>query len=137
MSSVLTATDDIVVVNAETLQTLKELAATAPLKRSRLCLHRTSEDPIQEMVIAFARDSYVRVHRHRNKSESFHILAGSLEVVFFDDEGRETRRIQLGEPGTGRGPAIGTVLGSLTMCHIEGEDRCWTITFMLARIFSN
>ena len=102
MSSVLTATDDIVVVNAETLQTLKELAATAPLKRSRLCLHRTSEDPIQEMVIAFARDSYVRVHRHRNKSESFHILAGSLEVVFFDDEGRETRRIQLGEPGTGR-----------------------------------
>ena len=101
MSSVLTADDDIFVVNAETLQTLKEMAAAAPLKRSRLCLHRTSDDPIQEMVIAFARDSYVRVHRHRNKSESFHVLVGSLVVVFFDDEGRETRRIRLGAPGTG------------------------------------
>ena len=101
MSSVLTVTDDIVVVNAETLQTLKEMAAAAPLRRSRLCLHRTSNDPIQEMVIAFARDSYVRVHRHRNKSESFHVLIGSLQVVFFDDEGRETRRIRLGAPETG------------------------------------
>ncbi len=101
MSSVLTATDDIVVVNDETLQTLKKMAAAAPLKRSRLCLHRTSYDPIQEMVIAFARDSYVRVHQHRNKSESFHVLVGSLEVIFFDDEGRETRRIRLGAPETG------------------------------------
>ncbi len=101
MSSVLTATDDIVVVNAETLQTLQVMAAAAPLKRSRLCLHRTSDDPIQEMVIAFARDSYVRVHRHRNKSESFHVLAGSLEVIFFDNEGHETRRIRLGESRTG------------------------------------
>jgi cupin fold WbuC family metalloprotein len=101
MSSVLTATDDIVVVNAETLQSLKKMAAAAPLKRSRLCLHRTSNDPIQEMVIAFARDSYVRVHRHRNKSESFHVLVGSLQVVFFDDEGHEIRRIRLGAPETG------------------------------------
>ena len=101
MNSVLFSQDDIAVVDAATLQSLRALAAAAPLRRSRLCLHRTSDDLIQEMVIAFAKDSYVRVHRHRHKSESFHVLEGMLQVVFFDDEGVETRRIRLGDSASG------------------------------------
>lgn len=102
MNNVIVADSDIYVVEPVTLQLLKELAAASPLKRSRICLHRTSDDRIQEMVIMFARDSYVRVHRHRNKSESFHVVEGLLQVVFFDDEGRESRRVRLGPPGSGR-----------------------------------
>jgi len=102
MNNVIVADSDIYVVEPETLQTLREMAAASPLKRSRICLHRTSDDRIQEMVIMFARDSYVRVHRHRNKSESFHVLEGMLQVVFFDDQGQETRRVRLGPPGSGR-----------------------------------
>ena len=101
MNSVLFSQDDIAVVDAATLQSLRVLAAAAPLRRSRLCLHRTSDDLIQEMVIAFAKDSYVRVHRHRHKSESFHVLEGVLQVVFFNDEGVETRRIRLGDSASG------------------------------------
>jgi cupin fold WbuC family metalloprotein len=101
MNIVLFTKDDVVVVDEATLQSLRSTAAAAPLKRARLCLHRTSDDPIQEMVIAFARDSFVRVHRHHGKSESFHLLEGVLQVILFDDEGRETRRIRLGAPGTG------------------------------------
>ena len=102
MNNVIVADSDIYVVEPETLQTLREMAAASPLKRSRICLHRTSDDRIQEMVIMFARDSYVRVHRHRNKSESFHVLEGLLQVVFFDDQGQETRRVRLGPPGSER-----------------------------------
>ena len=101
MNSVLFSQDDIAVVDAATLQSLRALAAAAPLRRSRLCLHRPSDDLIQEMVIAFAQDSYVRVHRHRHKSESFHVLEGVLQVVFFNDEGVETRRIRLGDSASG------------------------------------
>ncbi|WP_397569834.1 WbuC family cupin fold metalloprotein [Schlesneria sp. T3-172] len=100
--NVIVADSDIYVVEPETLQRLRQLAADSPLKRSRICLHRTSDDPIQEMVILFDRDTYVRVHRHRNKSESFHVVEGLLQVIFFDDQGVETQRISLGAPGTGR-----------------------------------
>lgn len=102
MNAVLFADDDIVVVDGELLQTLRDMAKAAPLKRSRYCLHRSSEDPIQEMVIAFARGSYVRPHRHNGKSESFHILEGLLQVILLDDDGRVMRRIPLGPPGSGR-----------------------------------
>lgn len=101
MNVVLFSQEDVVVVDEETLKSLRQLAATAPLQRARLCLHRTSDDLIQEMVIAFTRESFVRIHRHQNKSESFHLLEGELQVVLFDDSGRETRRIRLGAPGTG------------------------------------
>jgi len=101
MNIVQFAKEDVVVVDEAVLQSLRSQALTAPLKRARLCLHRTSDDPIQEMVIAFTRESYVRVHRHRNKSESFHLLEGQLQVVLFDDQGQETRRIRLGAPGSG------------------------------------
>jgi cupin fold WbuC family metalloprotein len=82
-------------VDQAAIMRLKQEAGSAPLKRSRICLHSSEEDPIQEMIIAFAQGSYVRPHRHSGKSESFHLIDGDLDVVFFDDEGRILRRIQM------------------------------------------
>ena len=70
-------------------------AHDAPLRRARLCLHEDSGDPLHEMIIAFWRGSYVAPHRHRGKSESFHVMQGEIEVVFFDDEGALTSRVVL------------------------------------------
>ncbi len=81
-----------------TPQTIRELVASAdnaPLRRARLCLHSGPDDPLHEMIIAFRRDSYVAPHRHLGKSESFHVIEGEIEVVFFDDHGAVTSRLVL------------------------------------------
>ena len=72
-----------------------------PPRRARLCLHHDPRDKVQEMVIAFSRNPYVRPHRHVNKRESFHVIEGEMAVVFFDDSGRVTRHIRMGPLGSG------------------------------------
>jgi cupin fold WbuC family metalloprotein len=81
---------------------LKRHAFEADLKRARLCLHHSAEDALHEMVIVFHRDTLVSPHRHVAKSESFHLIFGELDVVLFDEAGRPTRVIRMGERGTGR-----------------------------------
>ena len=92
---------DIIEISPAQIQELKKTATRAELKRARICLHPSHQDPIQEMIIAFCRGTYLRPHRHRNKSESFHVMEGKLAVVFFDDHGNVLRRLVLeaGKPG--------------------------------------
>jgi cupin fold WbuC family metalloprotein len=92
---------DIIEIHPEQLSALKKAAAAAPLRRARLCLHQNHADEVQEMVIAFCRDTYNRPHRHRGKSESFHVIEGQVAIVFFDEEGRPTRQVHLGMPADG------------------------------------
>lgn len=98
-STTFSCNEDIVAVGKEELELLKRAAHQDPLRRARLCLHHDQSDKVHEMVIAFCRDSYVRPHRHINKSESFHVIEGRLAVVFFDDEGHVTRRLTMGASG--------------------------------------
>jgi cupin fold WbuC family metalloprotein len=92
---------DIIEIGPKHLDAVKRAAAAAPLRRARYCLHRDHQDSVQEMVIAFCRDTYNRPHRHHGKSESFHVIEGRLAVVFFHDDGSVARQIQLGPPGSG------------------------------------
>ena len=96
------AEDDILEVDPATVERLKALAADSPRGRSRLCMHHSTDDPLQEMVIACHRGSYIRPHRHpEGKSESYHVIEGKMTVYFFDDEGRVVRRLRMGAAGTG------------------------------------
>jgi cupin fold WbuC family metalloprotein len=93
---------EVVLFGLEQIADLKREALAAPLKRARLCLHRSTADAIQEMIIALHKTSYVRPHRHPGKTESFHVLDGRLMVVLFDDEGAILGRLPLGPPASGR-----------------------------------
>lgn len=101
MSATFFISGDIAEITLKQLEQLKQAAVQTPLKRARFCLHHSHDDKIQEMVIAFCRESYVRPHRHIDKSESFHVIEGELLVVFFNDEGEVIRRIRMGPPGSG------------------------------------
>lgn len=81
---------------------LIERASHESLRRARVCLHNNHEDQVQEMVIAFCRDSYIPPHRHLNKSESFHMIHGEIMVVLFDDDGNVVQLIQMGEITSGK-----------------------------------
>lgn len=92
----------IIEVGGKDADKLKRMALKAPLKRARLCLHHKHNDKVQEMIIAFCKDSYVRPHRHNKKSESFHIIEGRLLVVIFDKKGRVVRKIKMAPYGSGK-----------------------------------
>jgi cupin fold WbuC family metalloprotein len=99
-STTYVVTDDLVSVSGSVIHDLKEAARRDPLKRARLCLHRSSGDALHQMIIAHHRDTYTHPHRHRNKAESFNMIEGRLLVAFFDDAGRVTAHLVLGEPGS-------------------------------------
>jgi cupin fold WbuC family metalloprotein len=95
-------TDDIAEVSPDWYERLKLNALGAKRKRSRLCLHRGDDDVLHEMIIVFHRDAVVRPHRHRGKTESYHIIFGELDIVLFDDDGRPTRIVSMGDLASGK-----------------------------------
>lgn len=92
----------IVTVTRRMIDQLEAVAAAQPLKRARLCAHRSSEDPLHEMLIVLARGTYIRPHRHFGKSESFHVIEGTCNLVLFDDMGDIQRVISLGTYESGK-----------------------------------
>lgn len=75
-----------------TQQILEKLSADAALsdrKRINHNFHHASTDPLQRMLHAMNRGTYVQPHKHENpdKREVFIILTGRVAVLEFDDSG--------------------------------------------------
>jgi cupin fold WbuC family metalloprotein len=96
------ADERIVRVTRHHIERLRELAADTPRRRVRLCAHKDSRDALHEMLIVLDSATYIQPHRHRNKSESFHVIDGLLSVVVFTDDGRIEDVIRLGDYASGR-----------------------------------
>jgi cupin fold WbuC family metalloprotein len=101
-NEVCVAVDPIVKIGREEIEWLKQKLVTAPRGRVRICAHPHRGDPLHEMMIALAQRTYIRPHKHFNKSESFHVIEGAVDVVILDDQGQISELIPLGEPGSGR-----------------------------------
>ena len=92
--------EDILEVTPAIVDDLKRRALASPRKRFRLCMHHTNEHPTQEMLIVFHKDTFMPPHRHpQGKSESYHVVEGSMTVYVFDDDGNVVRSIEMGEAG--------------------------------------
>lgn len=102
MPDVFKHTDAIIEIGPDWLARLKRAAQESPLRRARVCLHIDPEDAIQEMIIALCEDTLFRPHRHHDKTESFHIVEGELDLIVFDDGGRPLRIIQMGPIASGK-----------------------------------
>ncbi|MGA9598882.1 MAG: WbuC family cupin fold metalloprotein [Methylocystis sp.] len=101
MASVFRHCEELIVVDADWIERVKDAARAEPLRRARLNLHHSEDAAVQEMLIAFCDDSLIPPHRHIGKSESLHALEGRALIVFFDDEGAITRDLVIGAAGTG------------------------------------
>ncbi|OGT38003.1 MAG: hypothetical protein A3F11_03265 [Gammaproteobacteria bacterium RIFCSPHIGHO2_12_FULL_37_14] len=100
--SVYAPNSDIVKVDFKDISTLKEKVINSPDKRIRICAHKNSSDHLHEMLIVIAKGSYIRPHKHANKSESFHIIEGLLDVIIFDETGNIREIIPMGSPTSGK-----------------------------------
>jgi len=94
--------ESIVEIGHDWLARLKASALESPLGRSRVCVHVDDAATVQEMILAMRQDVLFRPHRHLNKTESFHMIEGDLDIVLFDEGGRPIRVIRLAAIGSGK-----------------------------------
>ncbi len=99
---VLYADESLVTVRRSDVETLKERSRGNERGRIRLCAHEDVDDPLHEMFIVHRKNIYVRPHKHLNKSESFHLMEGAVDVVLFDETGNITGVIGMGDYVSGR-----------------------------------
>lgn len=99
---VLYTDDPIVAVDRTDIERLKQAALNNSRKRIRLCAHRDISSMLHEMLIVHTKNTYVRPHKHLNKSESFHVIEGMADIVVFDDNGNVTTVVPMGDYASGR-----------------------------------
>lgn len=99
---VLIAAEPVVSVNRADVAELVAQALRNARGRMRLCAHSTPESKVHEMLIVHTRETYVRPHKHVAKSESFHIIQGTAEVILFSDSGDIAQVIPMGDCASGR-----------------------------------
>lgn len=96
------ADSKLVKVGQNDIQALKDKAVLAKRHRSRLCAHKDIDDRLHEMLIIHHKNTYIRPHKHRGKSESFHIIEGTADIVIFDEQGNISDVISMGDYLSGK-----------------------------------
>ena len=57
--------------------------------------HETLEDPCQRMLNTMLKGSKFEIHRHTNTAETFVLLTGKMDLMYYNDEGEEIQRFRL------------------------------------------
>ena len=96
------ADDDIVAIGRNEIGFLEDNVKHSPRKRTRLCAHKDSEETLHEMLVVYTGATFIRPNKHPGKDESLHILKGAADFVFFDDHGKVTQVVPLGDQESGR-----------------------------------
>lgn len=99
---VLLTNDDVAKVTAKDLEFLKTKSLNNERKRIRLCVHRNLKDQVHEMIIVHGKDAYVRPHKHLGRSESLHVIEGEAYAFLFDEDGKVSDIIHMGDKNSGR-----------------------------------
>jgi cupin fold WbuC family metalloprotein len=90
---------DVFVLDEQGISSLKKCAESNERRTARICLHQSIAEPVHQMIIVHFKGVYVRPHRHPEKTESFHLIQGSLLLGVFDEQGKVMDRVVLGEKG--------------------------------------
>lgn len=90
----------IATIGAEEIAILKAAVVKSSKGRVRINVHVRGDDRLHEMFIAIRPESYIRPHKHPTKSESFHLVYGSVDIVVFEDGGqiRQIVPLSVGDP---------------------------------------
>lgn len=89
-------------VDRSRIESLKKESLLTPRQVIRICLHSSPEAKLHEMLIVHQQDAYIKPHKHLNKTESFHVIEGELDVVIFDENGKILERVEMGDYSSGK-----------------------------------
>lgn len=77
------------IIDNKLLDGLLEQAKVNPRLRQNMDLRTSNDDTSQRMLNAMLRGTQVPIHRHRGTTETVVVLRGSIEEIFYDDNGME------------------------------------------------
>ena len=83
-------------INQKHINFLKKKVKFTKRKRARICMHKNDNSRLHEMIIILSKGTYIRPHKHLNKAESLHVIEGSADIIFFDDNGNILKKVRLG-----------------------------------------
>ena len=58
-------------------------------------LHESLEDSVQRMLNALEPGTVLPIHRHQHTAETYALLRGRIDVMFYDERGTEVQRFEL------------------------------------------
>lgn len=90
-----TKSNEISFINNSYIKFLKKKVLNTKKRRARICLHKNEKDRLHEMIIILSKETYIRPHKHLNKSESLHVIDGVADVIFFDNKGKVLKKVKL------------------------------------------
>lgn len=70
-------------------------AAASPRLRMNFNLHDSLDAKAQRLINVLLPGTELPVHRHRHTAETYILLRGKMDVVFYDDNARVVERISL------------------------------------------
>lgn len=87
-------------IDTELLDKVSDQAATSPLLRMNYNLHTNLDAPAQRLLNALEPGTALPIHRHNHTAETYVLLRGRIDVMFYSADGTETGRFHL-NPLTG------------------------------------
>jgi cupin fold WbuC family metalloprotein len=84
---------------SEIIQELKLAALNNPRSRARLCMHPNQSDVHQEMLIVMHKSAIEKPQRRTIGFDTKLVFEGNAEFIYYDEVGRERRRIFLSQDG--------------------------------------
>lgn len=88
------------IIDNHLIDEIQKKAETSPRLRANLCLHKSPEDKVQKMINVLLPGTEMPIHRHLNSDETLALLRGKLTIIYFDEEGLITERIEM-SPSSG------------------------------------
>jgi len=85
---------DISCIDNALLNELKVIG-TSQKTTIRLSLHSSPSEDLHNMIIFLLKNSNFNIHKHLKKTETYHIMEGSMFIIFFDEFGNITSKIKL------------------------------------------
>ena len=85
------------IIDNHLIDEIQKKAETSPRLRANLCLHKSPEDKVQKMINVLLPGTEMPIHRHLNSDETLALLRGKLIVIYFDEKGLVTERIEMSQ----------------------------------------
>jgi len=82
-------------IDSQLLNKVSGQAAASPRLRMNYNLHESVDAPAQRLLNALEPGTVLPVHRHNHTDETYILLRGKIDVMFYSAEGTETERIHL------------------------------------------
>lgn len=94
--------EPIFTISERGIHELKSIADSNNSGKVRICCHKAKENLIHEMLIVIKKGTPIKIHKHLDKPEAFHIIEGHLSIILFDDFGKIIKTIEMSDLQSGK-----------------------------------